>query len=306
MAADKDNAASLGSQAEVGRWRMKSDEHKWYDVPNPCANINFDTGEIVQLAAGKSKNISAVLRANDGGEGAGDLKVVNVPRGSMTIDQPVLNPGSPARLTATAVAPNADKHTVIGEVLATTTAGRDQTSWYGEDAIDLPKKLSGTIASTSTIPGADYSYFHSWVEYTLDQVYTDPSGYVSAFYKLTVADQDEVQHDIGAGCRWVAKGSGGTIADGDIEFRKAPGGEWRHAVMYDVEIENAIYTPTDCGGAPLDPFDGSLVGFVNMAMLGGGFEPVGENFHLEAIRSYTDGASNRHTVADWNLDPDEG
>jgi hypothetical protein len=304
MAANKDNANALAAHSELARWRMVQDEHKWYDIPNSCAVINYSPESFAKLAAGKKLQVSGSVRASDGGEAAGDFVVQSVGRGTFTASKAQFDPGSPARFSATAAAPDADHKTVVSESLATSTAGRAQWGWYAEDEVDLPKKLSGTLSASTSGPGGS-SYFHAWAVYTLENVYVSDSGYISAFYKLTTAEMDEAENNIGVGCRWVGKGSGGSIADGDIELRKAPGGEWQHAVMYDVEIPNVTYVATDCGAAPMPPFQGELVGFVNMAMLGGGFEPVGDDFHLDAVRKYTDPASQRTTVGSWGFEPGE-
>lgn len=293
---------SLGSQAEIARWRMLQDEYKWYSLPGQCAHINYSPETTASLAAGKSADVSAKVSADSGGEASGDFAVVGVSRGEFRAIKAQSDPGSPARFNAKAASPDADKLTVGSDVIATSTAGRAQWGWYAKDDLDLPKKISGTISSSSSTPGTK-DYFHSWVVYTLDEVYVSDSGYISAWYKLTTADQDEVEQEIGVGCRWVGKGSGGNIEDGDIELRKAPGGKWQHAVMYDVEVPDTTFAPTDCGPSPPPAFNGTLVGFVNMAMLGGGFEDVGENFHMEAIRVHEDAASQRKTVASWSFDP---
>ncbi|MBJ7354114.1 MAG: hypothetical protein JHC98_04755 [Thermoleophilaceae bacterium] len=293
---------SLGSQAEVARWRMMQDEYKWYSLPGRCANLRYSPDSVAKLAAGKSLQVSGRVEASSGGEASGEFTVLSVERGSFTVTKAQSDPGAPARFAAKAASPDAEKLTVGADVIATSTAGRAQWGWYAKDDLNLPEKISGTISSTSTTPGT-YDFFHSWVVYTLDEVYVSDNGYISAWYKLTTADQDEVQQDIGVGCRWVGKGSGGNIEAGDIELNKPPGGEWTHAVMYDVEVPNTTFVPTDCGPEAPPSFTGTLVGFVNMAMLGGGFEPVGDGFHLDAVRTYTDPASQRSTVASWSLEP---
>ncbi|MFT4048826.1 MAG: hypothetical protein QM648_03215 [Solirubrobacterales bacterium] len=308
LAASKDNADALASKAEVGRWRMKQDEHKWYDAPFQCADLHFSPDSVARLAAGQSAAVTASMTARESGaESAGSIAIASVERGQLALVKPELDPGAPARMTATAAAPNAEKTTVASKLIGASMAGRAEWGWYAEDSLDLPKKLSGVVSSWQEIPGSSQSYFHSWVVYTLDQVYVDKSGYISAWYKLTTADQDEVENKIGApeGCHWEASGSGGAIADGDLELRKAPGGEWQHAIMYDVELADQTYTSVGCGAAPLPPFTGDLVGFLNMAMLGGsGFYPVEEGFHFQQTAvSHTDSASGRKTVADWILDP---
>jgi hypothetical protein len=294
--------SQLGAQAELARWEMKRDEPKWYSLPARCAGIEFTPGSHVQLAPGKSLAVSGSVYSNAGGEASGDVVVNAVSRGSFTVTKAQSDPGSPARFNATAETPDADKTSVGADVIATSTAGRAQWGWYADYDVDLPKKLSGTISSSSSTPGTK-DYFHSWVVYTLDNVYVSDSGYISAWYKLTTADQDEVTQEIGSGCRWVGKGSGGNIEDGDIELRKPPGGSWEHAVMYDVEVPDTTFVPTDCGPSPPPAFQGTLVGFVNMAMLGGGFEPVDGNFHMGGLRVYEDPASQRKTVASWDFDP---
>jgi hypothetical protein len=302
VAASSQIVSGLGSQAEVTRWRMMQDEDKWYSLPGRCADVNYDPTSTAKLAAGKSVEVKGRVTAHSGGEAAGEFTSVVVSHGTFTTTKAQTDPGSPALFQATGASPDADKHTVATEVIASSRAGRAQWGWYAEDEIDLPKKISGVISASSSAPGTS-DYFHSWVVYTLDQVYVSDGGYISAWYKLTTADQDEVQQEIGSGCRWVGKGSGGNIEDGDIELRKPPGGEWSHAVMYDVEIPDTTFVPTDCGASPPPPFTGNLVGFVNMAMLGGGFEPVGDGFHLDAVRTYKDPASGRSTVASWSMEP---
>lgn len=301
-AKNPETATALGSFAELARWRMLQDEHKWYDLPNICAAIRYSPDSIAKLSAGKHLDVSGVVRGSDGGEAAGEFNVQSVARGSFSATKAQSDPGSPAHFSATAAAPDGNHKTVASEVLATSTAGRAQWGWYAEDELDLPKKISGTISATTSGPGGA-SYFHAWAVYTLENTYVNDSGYISAFYRLTTAEMDEAENEIGVGCRWVGKGSGGNIADGDIELRKAPGGEWQHAVMYDVEIPDVTYVATDCGAAPMPPFTGDVVGFVNMAMLGGGFEPVGDDFHLDAVRAYTDPDSQRKTVASWGFEP---
>lgn len=307
LANDRDTISSLSSHAELGRWRMKSDEHKWYDAPFYCADLRFTPDSIAQLAAGSSVGITATVKSRNGGEAAGSVEIQSVSRGKLVLGKTSIDPGSPATLTATGASPDADKTTVASDLIAASTAGRAQAGWYARDELDLPKKISGVVATWSEIPGASKSYFHSWVVYTLANVYVSDSGYISAFYDLTTADQDEVENTIGpsAGCRYEAKASGGNIAAGDLELRKPPGGEWSHAIMYDVEVPDQVFTPTDCGPAPPPAFNGDVVGFLNMAMLGGsGFYPVENNFHFQQTAvSYTDPASGRKTTADWILDP---
>jgi hypothetical protein len=284
--ATSENAISgLGHYAELARWQMKRDEPKWYSLPARCAGIDFKPGLHTRLAPGKSLAVTGSIYSHAGGEASGDVVVNGVIRGSFTVTKAQSDPGSPARFTATAGSPDGDKTTVGADVIATSTAGRAQWGWYADYDVDLPEKISGTISATSTTPGTS-DFFHSWV-----------------VYKLTTADQDEVQNEIGSGCRWVGKGSGGNIEDGDIELRKPPGGEWSHAVMYDVEIPDTTFVPTDCGPEAPPSFSGTVVGFVNMAMLGGGFEPVGDGFHLDGLRSYKDPVSQRSTVASWSLEP---
>lgn len=307
LAASRDQASSLASHAELGRWKMMQNERKWYDWPYICARINATPDSVASLAPGKSLAVEATVESTNGGEASGSIAVEKIERGTLSVTKAELDPGAPAKLAATAVAPDAEKFTVGGELIATSTAGRAATGWWAKDDLDLPKKMSGVVATWTEIPGALKNYFHSWVVYTLKDVYVSDSGYISAFYDLTTADQDEVENTLGpsSGCRYVAKGSGGNIEAGDLELRKAPGGEWKHAIMYDVQVPNGVFTPTDCGPSPPPAFEGDIVGFLNMKMLGDqGFYDVGENFHLQEVAlSYADPVSGRQTTADWILDP---
>lgn len=307
LAGDADSISALSSKAEIGRWRMKLDEHKWYDPPFQCASLRYSPDSIATLAAGKSTDVTArIVSQADGADGAGSIAIESVSRGQLSVTKSELDPGSPARMHATAASPDTDKTTVASSIIGASTAGRVQWGWYARDDLELPKKISGVVASWQEIPGASKSYFHSWVVYTLENTYVSDDGYISAFYKLTTADQDEVENTIGpdGGCRYYAKASGGTIADGDLELRKAPGGKWQHAVMYDVEVPGQTYNAVDCGPSPPPSFTGDVVGFLNMAMLGGGFYDVEDGFHMQQTAlSYADPASGRKTVADWILDP---
>lgn len=306
LAASRGTQNSLASWAELGRWRMKADEYKWYTIPNSCATVQFSPDSVATLAAGQTMTVKGKTLARAGGESPGEFTVQAVARGSFAAVKTQSDPGSPALFTAKGASPDADKGTVDTDLIATSMAGRAQAGWYARDDLDLPKKISGLVVSWSEIPGNLYNYFHSWVVFTLKDVYVSNDGYISAFYDLTTAEQDEVTNILGpsSGCRYEAKGSGGTINSGDLELRKPPGGAWTHAIQYDVSVPDGLFKATDCGPSPPPSFTGDITGFLNMAMIGGGFYPVEDGFHFEQVAiSHTDTATNRTTTADWILDP---
>lgn len=306
-ASDPGIQGSVMSNAELARWQMKQDEYKWYTIPNSCAQIEYSPDTIALLAEGQSTAVEGVVTARGGAQAHGEFTVQSVERGTFASTKAQSDPGSPATFAARgADKRDADDLTVGSEVIATSTAGRASMGWYAKATpVDVPKRLEGIVDATTTGPGA-YSYFHSWVEYELESVNVGPGGYVSAWYNLVVADQDEVINVIGqpGGCRYEAKGSGGVIADGDVELRRPPGGQWTHAVMYDVELADQIYSAMDCGPDPPPSFTGDLVGFLNMAMIGRTFEPVQDNFTLQGVAlSHTEPATQRMTTGSWLLEP---
>lgn len=305
-AADREQTGEVASTAELARWRMKGDEYRWYSIPNGCARLSWSPDSTAQLSEGANTAVEGSVEATAGGVARGEFTVQSVSLGSLAMNKALSDPGAPATFAARgADKRDADDMTVVSSVLATSTAGRAEGGWYAKaDPVKVPKRFTGIISATGTGSGSS-DYFDAWAEYELESVNVGPGGYVDAWYKLKDATQNEVKNVIGApgGCRYEASSSGGAIVDGDIELRRAPGGAWEHAVMYDVELAGQTFEAKDCGPTPPPPFTSDLVGFVNMAMLGGGFKPVADDFSLEQLSlTYYDPTTQRTTVADWDFD----
>ncbi len=305
-AADGELTGGVAATAELARWRMKGDEYRWYSIPNGCARITWSPDPIARLAEGASAAVEGSVVSTAGGVARGEFAVQSVELGSFTANKAQSDPGAPATFSARgADKRDSDDATAASSVIATSTAGRAESGWYAKaDPVKVPKRFTGIISATGTGPGSS-DYFDAWAEYELESVNVGPGGYVDAWYKLKDVTQHEVKNVIGApgGCRYEASGSGGAIADGDIELRRAPGGAWEHAVMYDVELAGQTFEAKDCGPTPPPPFTSDLVGLVNMAMLGGGFKPVADDFSLEQLSlTYYDPNTQRTTVADWDFD----
>jgi hypothetical protein len=301
-------AKSLGSAVGLARWEMLRDEYKWYDVPNSCATIQYDPNSTAKIKHGQSRQVKGhVIAGNGGGQAHSSFTVNGVSRGQFSVVKAEGDPGAPALFTAVGASQNDETQTVASDVIATSTAGRASEGFYADDdVIDLPETFTGTVSATTSTGGTSIT-FSGTATYTKQSVFVSPQGFVSAWYEVTSASLTDATHEIGVGCRWVAKGTGGSPADGDIELRREPGGEFKYALLYDTEIEPATFVPTDCPpNSGINPFSGSIVGFLNTHAVGAEFRPVGPNFKLAATGA-TDviGAAGVSTTASWDFTANE-
>ncbi|MGB0102543.1 MAG: hypothetical protein WBP61_19865, partial [Nocardioides sp.] len=242
---------------------LVSAESGWYDIPNRCAAITFDPMPVATLAHGAQRAVTAEVVAVGGGAVESRFTITSVDRGSLTASRLDGDPGSPALLTATGADHDEDTTTVSADLIATSRVGRAARSWIAEsEPISLPEAFDGTLSATTTTAGQHEWSFSGTAHYTRTSLSVSPQGFVSAWYELTDATLDEVTEELGlSGCRWVGRGSGGTIEAGDLEIRRTPDGATTYALMYDVMVADVDFVPTDCPPGVLQPFTGDITAF---------------------------------------------
>jgi hypothetical protein len=197
-------------------------------------------------------------------------------------------------------------------VIGASTAGRASNFWSASHKpADLPARFTGTLASSKLLAGVSSDDWAGTATYVLDQRYPKPDGSTSAIYRLdsaSLTSATATAAGVPGSCRLEARGTGGTIADGDIELRVDKDGNATYAVLYDVEIPTT-FSPVDCppGGGP-PPLDIPIVGFLNSHLAGwpahDAFRPVGAGWRLEAHDvSDVAAAPGESVSASWDLEP---
>jgi hypothetical protein len=273
----------LRALAQEGFATLKRAESKWYDVPNECAHVGWSVNP-AKIAKGQSKVVTASVTARDGGEAAGTVAITAVDRGAFS-GRTTTDPGAPARFTATGAAPERT-YTVFAEVLAASTAGRAESTFFGVDERKVPAKFTGTLASDVELAGAYTDVWQGTATYTLASTTTAADGSLVAKYDLTAGTLTAATSTLGgAGCLWKATGSGGTIVGGGIELRVAADGSARYGFQYDVEIP-ATYQPVNCppGTPPIErPIIGALNTFVPGPLM---FRPAAPGMRLHAENEF--------------------
>jgi hypothetical protein len=117
-----------------------------------------------------------VVTAKDGGESAGSFAVNSASHGAFVAVKPAVDPGSPAVFSATGAKPNADKSTVIAEVIATSRAGRALGSWFADgDDVKVQNSFGGWIEATTSGSGLKYE-FDVFANFNLTSVNTGPNS----------------------------------------------------------------------------------------------------------------------------------
>lgn len=307
FASNPQNAKDFGSSVDLMRWAMLRDEYKWYQLPNYCARIDLTPGSAT-LAEGKSITVDGVVEAT-GGESPGTFTIASVERGSFSATKANSDPGSPAKLTATATAaaPGSDRTTVSASMIATSPGGRAQATWTAEDdEIVVPESFSGAIVSQSSTTGLldKFSMIATW---ELQSKTPGPNGFAQAWYELTEIILESSSNEIGSGCRWKAEGTNGTINAGDLELRRPKAGAgWTYAFLVDVSVLNATFVPTDCPpGSGLEPFTGDIVSVLNSHKIGAPFRPVDtshDDFRMiEEDQTDVIGPAGLDTLASWAI-----
>lgn len=310
-AGDPDTGRALAGLGANGRSVLLQAEPTWYDIPNNCAEIRWDPAPGADVAPKQHLPVGGQVTTRDGEPGTGTIQVTDVPLGAFGPGTASFTPAKRALFTATGAQPNQDHATVLVHVLGASTAGRATMFWSAGHAQDLPARFTGTLAASSLIPGARSDDWAGTATYTLQQQFPKPDGSTSAIYALTGASLVAATTSVGdapSGCRVEASGTGGNIADGDIEIRVAKDGTATYALLYDVEIP-ATLTPVDCqpGSAP-PPLALPILGMVNSHVAGWpaheSFRNAPKDWHL-AVKDTADvAAAPGSTVsASWDLQP---
>jgi hypothetical protein len=230
-----------------------------------------------------------------------------VSRGSYSVTKANSDPGAPAKMTATGGQPDGARTTVSASLVATSKGGRAQAQWVAEaDDITVPNSFSGALVSTSTTTGLldKFSMIATW---ELQSKTPGPNGFAQAWYELTEVILEGSSNEIGAGCRWKAEGTNGTINAGDLELRRASANAgWTYAFLVDVSVVNATFVPTDCPPeAGMQPFTGDIVSVLNSHKIGAPFRPVDTSHNdfrmIEEGQTDVIGPANLDTVASWAI-----
>jgi hypothetical protein len=309
---DPDLLKAIEALGTSGRFDLLRAEPTWYDIPNNCAEIRWDPGAGAELAPGASLTTGGQVTTRDGQPGTGTITVTDVPRGSFGPHDASFTPAAPAPFTATGTDPNEDGTTVLVHGLGASTAGRATNFWSAHhDPVKLPARFTGMVAASSLLPGASSDDWAGTATYTLKDRFPKPDGSVSATYTLTQGSLVAASSSIGdapSGCRLQAGGSGGHVADGDIEIRVAKDGTATYALLYDVEIPST-FSPVDCqpGQAP-PPLDLAIVGMLNTHIAGfpphENFRRAPKDWHLAAKDTPDVAAAPGATAsASWDLLP---
>jgi hypothetical protein len=293
----------LRTLAQDGFDTIKRAEPTWYDVPNDCASIDWSTNPL-KLAKGRRKTVTARVEAHDGGEGAGSV-AVTVTRGALA-GRTSVDPGAPARLTATGAAPDRNQFTVRADVLATSTAGRAESLFWATDERTVPRSFTGTLSADTELPGAFTDVWQGTATYTLTSTISAPDGSLVASYDLTGGSVTTATSTLGgAGCHHEASGSGGSIVGGGIMLRVAADGSARYGFQYDVEIPTT-YQPVGCppGTPPVDrPITAAISTFIPGSP-DAAFRPTGPGYTLHGVNELNMvAAPGADATASWDLAP---
>ena len=315
-AAERETAASYaahpgftqvaGAITYLAEGALVSAESGWYDLPNDCAEIDFSPQPIATLAHGARRTVTAEVVATGGRPAESRFTIQSVSRGSLTASRLDGDPGSPALFAATGADYDEDVTTVGASIVATSRVGRATRSWVAEsDPVTMPEAFEGTVSAMTTTPGQRVIDFSGTAHYTRTSLYVSPEGFVSAWYELTDAALIEITDELGAnGCRWVGRGSGGSIDAGDLEIHRTADGTTTYALMYDLQVADADFVPTDCPPGTLQPFTGDITAYLSSHPVTAPLRPVPRNFAIEAAgASDVLGAAGQPTVASWSLRP---
>lgn len=271
-------SSSIG--ADLGRWRMLTDEYKWYQLPNYCARAEL-TPAIGTLGEGDSLQVSATVQAVEtGGEGAGSFAQPEVSRGAFALAKAEVDPGSPARFIATGGKPGSDRVTVASSTVVSSTAGRAIAEWEAESPeVNVPESFGGWIESETVGGGARFR-FDAMFDFVRTTINYGPNGFVNVWYELDHIDaMNESLNAYGPtdGCRIEAKSSAGwQINSGDVELRRAGhGAPWTFALHVDFSIPNQLFGPIDCPpGAEPPSYTADIVNYLYSSPAGTDFRPI--------------------------------
>jgi hypothetical protein len=294
----------LRALAQEGFASIKRAEPKWYDVPNRCASVDWSVYPL-KIAKGQRKTITARVEAADGGEASGQIAITAVHRGALS-GRTTVDPGAPARFTATGAAPDRDKATLIVDVLAASTAGRSESSLYGMDERKVPRSFTGTVSADTELPGAFTDVWQGTATYTLASTTSAADGSLVASYDLTGGTVTNAVSTLGgAGCHHEASGSGGSIMGGAIVLRVAADGSARYGFQYDLELPTT-YQPVGCPpGTP--PIDRPITAAISTFIPGppdAQFRPAGFGMKLHGENEFNAvAAPGSAATASWDLAP---
>lgn len=299
-------AQAAGAVSFLAGAALVTAESGWYDLPNKCAEIDFDPQPVATLAHGARRTVTAQVVATGGGPAESRFTIQSVGRGSFTASKLDGDPGSPAHFAAIGADYDENPTTVDASIVATSRVGRAARSWIAEsEPVTMPEAFEGTVSAITTTPGQRVIDFSGTAHYTRTSLYVSPEGFVSAWYELTDAALIEITDELGSnGCRWVGRGSGGSIEAGDLEIRRTADGTTTYALMYDLQVADADFVPTDCPPGTLQPFTGDITAYLSSHPVRAPFRPVPRDFAIEAAgASDVLGAAGQPTVASWSLRP---
>lgn len=289
-AAERETAAKLADSpttakvssigADLGRWRMLTDEYKWYQLPNYCARAEL-TPVLGTLGEGDSLQVTGAVHAVEtGGEAAGSFAQPQVSRGAFAVAKAEVEPGSPARFIATGGEPGSDRLTVASSTIVSSTAGRAIAEWEAESPeVNVPQSFGGWIESETLGGGARFR-FDAMFDFNRTAINYGPNGFVNVWYELDHIDaMNESLNAYGPtdGCRIEAKSSAGwQINSGDVELRRAGhDAPWTFALHVDFSIPDQLFGPVDCPpGAEPPSYTGDIMNYLYSSPAGTDFRPI--------------------------------
>jgi hypothetical protein len=281
------------------RDRLLEGEPGWYDLPNRCVHIAIDPESIARVDPGDTRQVQGrIVTAAGEDAAAGAFTVVRVGRGRFQASRPTSAPGAPALFSATGGEPDPDKETVSADLVATSTAGRAEHSWWanGERA-EFPWRLHGPIASTQTAVGWKAT-FDGTVTYDLQDVTPNADGTVTATYDMTAYDLPNVFNHMGDGCGFEATGAGSGWTTGALELTRAQDGSVTYTLLVDITIPGVTLHWVGCDQPEAD-FTGALQAYLDAAP-----RPAEPGLRLRAAGATDATSHNADAVtASWDLTP---
>jgi hypothetical protein len=203
-----------------------------------------------------------------------------------------------ALFSATAGEPDSDKETVSASVVATSTAGRAEHSWFAAGEREpFPWRIHGPVSSTQTALGFKAT-FAGTVAYDLQEVTANPDGSVTATYDMTAYDLPRVFNHMGDGCGFEGAGGGTGWTAGAVAMTRGKDGTVTYTLLIDVDIADVTLRWVGCEH-PGPDFAGAVQAYLDAAP-----RTAEPGFRLRAVGATDATSPNADAVtASWDLTP---
>jgi hypothetical protein len=256
-----------------------------------CTTLVFDPASPGALRPKATTRVAARLETNEGGTRVPTVRWSAVAaKGSVT---PATVKAPEPKLSVTGAASGPDTARIT--VKAVSPAGISTGVWVGTDE-QFPASYSGTVSYSGSLGGGLFENWQGTFTYTRRSQSTNPDGSRQALYALTAASVGS--HTGSGACTW-SSGPGGTIKAGDVEIQVNAAGDWRSALLVDVEMPEVTFS---CPPAPATT--GKPKAFLNSRTVTAGLRPMESAGSITGTNvTDTQATVFQPSTATWNLAP---